>query len=302
MFYKFIFFKVIIFSVLVTSLLIFIQCSDSDQKKIQKTSIYTYIKLTRPVKNVLLVSLASDAITAVKTNNGIILIDAGISHSLTKKYRSVIEKEFGTDKFLYLINTHSHSDHTGGNLAFSGTEILGHVNCLDEMPGNMKNADRIREKLTGIVQSYKKELNEYQKGSKEWEESYCQMLRYEFALRDFRKENEACLPTLLFRDSLNLLPGDITLDMAYFGKAHSGSDIFIHIPELKVLFAGDLIGKGGRASIGKIDKNSPERWPEFSTWIKKKWNNIDVVIGGHGEIMSKPELQYFLEQLEEKIL
>jgi glyoxylase-like metal-dependent hydrolase (beta-lactamase superfamily II) len=45
----------------------------------------------------------------------------------------IAELKKGSEKpFQYLINTHHHGDHTGGNIAFKGLaeKVVGHVNCL----------------------------------------------------------------------------------------------------------------------------------------------------------------------------
>lgn len=55
------------------------------------------------------------------------------------------------------------------------------------------------------------------------------------------KENFVCTPpSITFKDRMTLDLGDLTLELFYFGRAHSTSDIFIFIPEEGLLFTGDL--------------------------------------------------------------
>ena len=56
-------------------------------------------------------SFGAEAITAINTENGIVVVDAGISTALTQKYRRKIEQEFQHGHFSYIINTHADHDH-----------------------------------------------------------------------------------------------------------------------------------------------------------------------------------------------
>ena len=46
--------------------------------------------------------------------------------------------------------------------------------------------------------------------------------------------------TFSFSDRMILDLGDVSFHLYFFGRAHSGSDILIHIPEEKLLLTGDL--------------------------------------------------------------
>ena len=47
-------------------------------------------------------------------------------------------------------------------------------------------------------------------------------------------------PSKTFNDRMTLDLGDLTLKLYYFGRAHSGSDILIQVPEEELLLTGDL--------------------------------------------------------------
>ena len=74
-----------------------------------------------------------DMVVAIASQKGIILIDSGISPTLSKEYRKIIEREFGRKDFAYVINTHHHFDHTNGNQVFNDAIIVAHENCAKEM-------------------------------------------------------------------------------------------------------------------------------------------------------------------------
>ncbi|MFC1726618.1 MBL fold metallo-hydrolase, partial [candidate division KSB1 bacterium] len=74
-----------------------------------------------------------DMVAAVNTEKGIVIIDSGMSPSLSAKYRLIIEKEFGRSDFKYVINTHHDDDHINGNQVFTEAEIIAHQNAAKRM-------------------------------------------------------------------------------------------------------------------------------------------------------------------------
>jgi glyoxylase-like metal-dependent hydrolase (beta-lactamase superfamily II) len=246
----------------------------------------------------LLIKMGYDAVTAISTHKGIVVIDAGISTGLTEKYRKIIEKEFQKNDFTYLINTHAHPDHTGGNSVFAGTIIVGHKNCHDEILKQNKDPEKLKSSLLKIVNDYERELNNQVPGTTEWNNAFCQKERYRYAYNDILRNSIVTEPNLIFSDSLEIDLGDEILSLVYFGKAHSESDIIIHIPGKKILMTGDLFSKYGRASIPGENVQYAQDWMRAVDWIENRWSDIDIIISGHGEILSKEDLLSFVNYVK----
>lgn len=263
-------------------------------------NIDEFINIHKVSNRAIVVSFGYDAVIAITTPEGIVVIDAGTSNSLTAKFRKVIEREFKRSDFVYLINTHSHSDHTGGNQVFNDASIVGHENCLADMPKEWKNPEKVKTRLYKLFKEYERELDTLTPGSEEWKEVFCQKIRYKFAYNDVLSDHVVTLPAITFNDSLDLSLGDVTIQMLYFGKAHSGSDILVHIPELKLLFTGDLFFSGGKCSIRDFNKQDTEQWKIALQWLSFRRNEIEVVVGGHGQIMSREDLEAFAGNIEKK--
>ena len=198
------------------------------------------IRVEKLNDNAILITLGSDAVTAIETQKGIVVIDAGISTGLTGKYRKIIENEFQRNDFAYLINTHGHPDHNGGNSIFDDAIIIGHENSLQEISDQWKDPEKVKSYLLKIVDDYDKELQKLEPGTDEWTEVFCQKARYQYAYNDVLNNFIIAKPEVTFKDTLTISMGDATLSMIYFGKAHTNSDIIVHIPELKLLMTGDL--------------------------------------------------------------
>ncbi|RJP63547.1 MAG: MBL fold metallo-hydrolase [Ignavibacteriales bacterium] len=282
------------------SLLVTIFVLSCNPPKNNKAELDKLIKVERIRDNVALFKLGYDAVIAISTQKGIVVVDAGISNSLTAKYRILNEKEFNKKIFAYLINTHSHWDHTGGNQVFSDAVIVGQKNCINEMTEFWKDKAKKKEGVLKIINDYKNRLTTSDITFKDSLEIYKQIVRYQHTYNDLSSNRKISLPEKTFEDTLSIYTGDMSFYLLYFGKAHSNSDILIYIPEVKVLLVGDLFSKYGRPSFHDFNKLDKKRWTEVKCWIEKRLNNIDIIINGHGEVLRNTDLFSFKEFIDKK--
>jgi glyoxylase-like metal-dependent hydrolase (beta-lactamase superfamily II) len=66
----------------------------------------------------------------LSNNSGMVVVDTQFVDQATHLIAEL--KKISSKPINYLINTHHHGDHTGGNLAFKGLaeKVVGHTNCL----------------------------------------------------------------------------------------------------------------------------------------------------------------------------
>ncbi len=225
-------------------------CSKQNNfKDIDSKKVDSLIKVQKINSRTLLVNFGYDAITAVETDQGIVIVDAGISTGLTAKYRKLIENVFHTDDFIYVINTHGHHDHIGGNNVFSQAKVVGHDSCSTDVSERWTDPSKSMISLGKIIEDYDRQLQQSAPNSAGWNDIFTQKIRYQSAYSDVKNRVPARLPDITFSDSMTLEVGDTKFEMIYFGKSHSNSDIVIYIPELKLIFTGDLFSKYGRPGI-----------------------------------------------------
>src|SRR4030042_6446780 len=105
------YFKIIIF--LSCSLCVLPGCSSekNTSNRTESRKICSLIRVQKLNDRSILVNFGYDAVSAINTEQGIVVIDAGISTGLTSRYKKIIQKEFRRDDFIYVINTHGHQDH-----------------------------------------------------------------------------------------------------------------------------------------------------------------------------------------------
>ena len=240
-----------------------------------------------------------DAVTAIATEKGIVMLDAGFTPQMTERYKKIIAIEFGRNDFKYLLNTHSHWDHTYGNQAFPGATIIGHDNCKAEMT-------KVAEDENGSLESFKRYINSRTERFKSLDansdagkQEYKEFTTGSMVLEDVQNKTfKLTPPSLSFTDKLTLFLGDVTFELVYFGNAHTESDILVYIPEEKILFTGDLFFSGGRCGgwTTKMNKENLNRWYDVLSGFLVPEKEIKTVIHGHGMLLTKNDLEIALNQ------
>jgi glyoxylase-like metal-dependent hydrolase (beta-lactamase superfamily II) len=293
------------------SILIFLLCdffysfSGCSTKQITLNSIDSQkvdslIKVQKVNERTIIVNFGYDAITAIKTEQGIVLVDAGISTALTAKYRKTIENIFCQDDYEYVINTHGHHDHIGGNSVFSQAKVVGHENCQKDVSERLTNPEKSMMSLSKIVEDYQQKLQQSIPNTSEWNDIFTQKIRYMSAFFDIKNHISVKLPDITFSDSMKLDLGDTTFEMFYFGKFHSKSDIVIYVPEIHMIFIGDLFSKYGRPSISDSSTTDVVKCMQAINWIENRMNNLEKVIEGHGQILSIDDIKNFTNNILNK--
>lgn len=265
----------------------------------REATIDSLIRVNRINEKTILITFGADAVTAINTRDGIVMIDAGISTGLTSRYKKRIEAEFPSSGFLYVINTHGHHDHTRGNEVFSEAKIIGHKNAIEEIARQNENREKAVANLKKMADEYHAKVQDSEPGSADREENFTQEIRCLSAWSDLTNGIVIRKPDILVQDSLVFRLDSITLELFYFGQFHSKSDLLIYIPELQILFVGDLFGKYGRPSLNYPDSPEKERWQESVQWIRTRINPIEIIITGHGLILEKNDLEAFLSHLKQ---
>jgi glyoxylase-like metal-dependent hydrolase (beta-lactamase superfamily II) len=191
--------------------------------------------------------------------DGTVIVDDQFA-PLTDKIAAAIAK-LDPDPVRFVVNTHWHFDHTGGNENFgkAGAVILAHDNVRARM-----SADQVIAALDAKVPASPK----------------------------------AALPVVTFGDGVTLhLNGD-TLHVIHLANAHTDGDSLVHWQKANVLHMGDTFFH--RESFPFIDLSSggsidgviaaANRGLEFS-------NAATKIIPGHGPVASRADLAAYRDML-----
>lgn len=178
------------------------------------------------------------------TSKGLTIVDTkspGWGQPLLDKIKTLSDKPITT-----VINTHTHYDHTSGNVTFPATvEFIAQENTARMMPTTST--------ITGI-------------GNIE---------------NVFKANPGKGLPQKTFKDKMTIGSGADQINLYYFGPAHTGGDAFVEFAALRVVHAGDVFPYKG---LPRMDKDNGGTGIGFANTLVKAANGLkgsDTVINGH---------------------
>jgi glyoxylase-like metal-dependent hydrolase (beta-lactamase superfamily II) len=190
------------------------------------------------------------------TNAGIILGDEGVlvidSLRVPSFARDLIaDVRRLTDRPVrYVIDTHSHWDHAWGNEEFPHSVIVGHANCRAEMR-DLELTRAWRERVRDRRDPWSEEAQTV----------------------------TITPPALTFEDTMQIWFGGRRIDLRYLGRAHTSGDIFIHLPEQRLVFTGDVAQDRG---VPYVLDGYMRDWVETDTRLLGL--EADRFVSGHGPV------------------
>ena len=190
--------------------------------------------------------------------DGTFLIDDQFA-PLTPKHLEAI-KAAGGDVPKFLINTHFHGDHTGGNenLGKAGTLIFSH--------------DQVRERLT--VETVIKAFNMVTP-----------------------PRPKAALPVVTFSTDITFHINGEILRAFHVSNAHTDGDSVIHFLNTNVIHTGDVLFNGFYPFIDVDHGGTVKGMIQAADAILVLADNDTKIIPGHGPLASKEQLQEFRDML-----
>ena len=190
------------------------------------------------------------------TNAGIIVGDEGVmiidSLRVPSFARALIEdvRKITSKPIKYVIDTHSHWDHSWGNEEFPDATIIGHQNCRAEMLD---------------IEAQELWMNKIVTSKESWSEE--------------ARTVTITPPAMTFNSKLSMYFGGRVIELRYFGRAHTSGDIFIFLPEDKLVFTGDVAQDSG---VPFMMDGYMEDWVETGRLLCEL--PVDRFISGHGPV------------------
>lgn len=190
--------------------------------------------------------------------DGAVLVDDQFA-PLSAKIQAAARK-VGAPKLKFVINTHWHGDHTGGNENFgkSGSVIIAHAN--------------VRKRLST--------------------DQFIEMLN-----RKVPASPPGALPVVTFTSEVTLhLNGD-TVHLLHLGPAHTDGDSLVHFEKANVIHMGDTMMT---VSYPFVDIGSGGRYSGFIAAAERALALSDdktVIIPGHGPMTNKAGLTAWRDML-----
>ena len=187
---------------------------------------------------------------------GVLLIDSMYQRS-APSIRETIKSLPGGDKVRFLINTHWHSDHTEGNLAFGpGAIIVAHEN--------------VRALLAKPQALLGQQSNAYPAGA---------------------------LPSITYSNTMTLYVENEPVRLVHYPNAHSNGDTVVFFDKSKVMHTGDLFFQGMFPFMDVDNGGNIENWIRQLDAIIASVPADIKIIPGHGPLSGVAELKAFRQML-----
>jgi glyoxylase-like metal-dependent hydrolase (beta-lactamase superfamily II) len=197
-------------------------------------------------------------ITVAVADDGIIMVDAEFA-PLHDKIKAAIATV--TDKPVrYLIDTHFHLDHTGGNAAFAaeGATVVAQENVRKRLGSGTQGMNG--NHMPPVPQSD--------------------------------------LPTKVYGEELTLKLKGRTAELRHFPAAHTDGDTYVYFADANVLATGDLVSIGRYPYIDVINGGNLDGMIAAANTLLKRVNDQTRVVPGHGPVAGKADLLAYRDMLQ----
>ena len=190
-------------------------------------------------------------------NDGTLMIDDQFA-PLSNKINGAI-KTLSPGEIKFLINTHIHGDHTGGNDNFKkmGITILAQ--------------DQVRERMTKETVNRQNEK--------------------------VPPRDKDALPDITFADKLNVHINDEDIELIHFDPGHTDGDVIVHFKKANVYHMGDMFVTYGYPFIDVSSGGSVNGMIAALDKVLALMDNNAKVIPGHGELSTKADVKVFRDRL-----
>lgn len=221
------------------------------------------------------------SIAVISTDQGLILIDTGLSRKLTQAVMAEVGKVMGRSDVLCVINTHHHFDHTSGNPLFPGVDVIGHENAGPAIARAAAGAATNIPRIEARIRQREDRLKTLDADSTD-ARGLVESNRFDrIVLEETRAGLVPTPPTKTFGDKLTHDAGGLELRLYSFGRAHTDNDIVVHVPALGLLFTGDLFHTDSISVTAAQAPFDVPRWLEVLGEVLKPGSDVRTVVGGH---------------------
>ena len=191
--------------------------------------------------------------------DGIVLIDDQFA-PLSEKIKTAL-KVLSDKPVRFVVNTHFHGDHSGGNENFGGE---GAIIVAQEN-------SRLRMTTDQFIKVFNSEI---------------------------KAAPYDALPKVTFTESLTLHLNEETVQVFHVKNAHTDGDAIIYFKNANVFHGGDVFVRYGLPFIDQQNGGSIEGMIKAIDHLLRLTNDQSKIIPGHGELAVKKDVQDYQKMLQ----
>lgn len=194
----------------------------------------------------------------------------------------------------FLINTHHHGDHTGGNenMLQNGTVIFAHENVRKRLveEANKKFQDSINKVFEKNLEKFKKDGVNEDRAQESAKRSISELEKTQVISKN--------LPMVTFADDLTFHFNDEKILVFHVHNAHTDGDSMVYFTDSNVLHTGDVFVSNLYPFIDVNNGGSLRGYKEALSKIAMVANEDTKIIPGHGEVASISDVKYTQSMIE----
>ncbi len=220
----------------------------------------------------------------VATDQGLVIIDTGLSPSTVRRQRDLVERELSRADFRYLINTHMHNDHAFANEVFPEATVVSLGDGVAALEREVDLIPELLERLRRGRERYDEWAAATSPDSADGLRAREGVAAFAVGIADLEAGIEPRYPTLTFEARHTLTLGDVSFELFDFTGFHSDSDILILIPELRMLFTGDVFWGGNLPLLGEMTAAEFQRLMDNWKAILEMSPDLETIVPGHSDV------------------
>ncbi|MEI9805322.1 MAG: MBL fold metallo-hydrolase [Pseudolabrys sp.] len=197
---------------------------------------------------------AGGNVTVAAGDDGIIMVDGQFA-PMHDKLKAAIAT-LSPQPIKFLVNTHHHGDHTGGNAQFAadGATVVGHVNERDILAkGSTSNTT-----MTAVP-----------------------------------PVSDKALPSKTYTDAMTLEVKGRVAQLKHPDNAHTGGDTYVYFADANVLSTGDTVTMYRYPNIDHLNGGNLKGMIAASDTYLALANDNTKIVPGHGPLTNKAQLAEF---------
>lgn len=216
------------------------------------------IRPQRVTDNIYMLTGSGGNIGLLLGSDGVLMIDDQYA-PLSQKISDAI-KSLAKNNLRFVVNTHVHGDHSGGNENFKkqGATLVAH--------------EQVRVRM--MTEQFNKRFN-----------------------RTTPPRDKDAWPQITFNTNMNFHVNGEDVDLIHLGKGHTDGDVIVHFKKANVFHAGDAFVRYGYPFIDLSSGGTVNGFIETLDKFLLLLDENSKVIPGHGALATKADVKLLRDQL-----
>ncbi|MFM8832378.1 MAG: MBL fold metallo-hydrolase [Cytophagales bacterium] len=216
------------------------------------------IRPQRVTDNIYMLTGSGGNIGLLMGSDGVLMIDDQYA-PLSQKISDAI-KSLAKNNLRFVVNTHVHGDHSGGNENFKkqGATLVAH--------------EQVRVRM--MTEQFNKRFN-----------------------RTTPPREKDAWPQITFNTNMNFHVNGEDVDLIHLGKGHTDGDLIVHFKKATVFHAGDAFVRYGYPFIDLSSGGTVNGFIETLDKFLLLLDENSKVIPGHGALATKADVKLLRDQL-----